>query len=70
MKTFTFDAIGNMTVKNVTMGTDEKGAPMEQTTQSDIQPEQIAAHLPMFQADMSAAELAQARAIIEGLAGA
>lgn len=67
MKTFTFDAIGNMTVKTVTAGTDETGAPMQQTTQSDIQPDQIAAHLPMFQADMSAAELLQAHTIIDGL---
>lgn len=64
---FEFDAGGNMTVKNDTPGTDENGKPAVFVTQYDIQPSQLAAHLPMFRADMSAAELAQAQAIIAAL---
>lgn len=58
MKTFTFDNLGNLTVRESTENGD---------SQHDMQPEQIERHLPMFEAEMSAAELAQAQAIIDGL---
>lgn len=63
MKTFSFDERGNLTVKIATVQTVE-GQQVENITQHDIQPGQIKAHLPMFEADMTAAERAQAQAII------
>lgn len=64
MKTFNFDAIGNMTVSVTSTGVDKDGKLVEQTAQHDIQPSQLKAHLPMFAVDMSKAELAEANAII------
>jgi hypothetical protein len=64
MKTFKFDELGSMTVTGKSMGVDIDGNPLEMAVQHDIQPSQLKAHLPMFAADMSSAELAEANAII------
>lgn len=64
MKTFKFDALGNMTVTVKSVGLDPDGNDVEQTIQHDIQPSQLKAHLPMFKADMSLSDLGKANAII------
>lgn len=64
MKIFEFDGVGNMKVTVSSAGKDINNKDVAMTSQHDIQPSQLAAHLPMFAADMSAAELAEANAII------
>lgn len=64
MKTIEFDDYGNMTVTVITEGVDEGGNAVILKTQHDIQPEQLKAHLPMFKADMTPAQLAKANEII------
>lgn len=64
MKIINFDALGNLTVSVKKMGVDLDGNPVEQVAQHDIQASQLKAHLPMFLADMSADEKAEAAAII------
>lgn len=70
MRTITFDELGGMTVKDVTPGQDENGDPVEHVTQREIQASQLAAHLVMFQDDMTPEQLAQAQAIIAAQGGA
>lgn len=67
MKTFNFDAVGNLTVSVKKMGVDKDGKPIEQTASHDIQPAQLAAHMPMFEVDMSLAEKYKANGIIDAL---
>lgn len=69
MKTIEFDANGNMTVKTFTVQ-EVDGVEVQNNTQRDISAAQLAAHLPMFADDMTAAELAQAQAIIAAQGGA
>jgi len=58
MKRFSFDQQGVLTV----VETAEDGEVSRQ-----VNPEQLAVHLPMFVAEMSGDELLQAQSIIKGL---
>jgi hypothetical protein len=69
MKTFTFDENGNLSVCE-TFQQEQEGEPVEGRTQREIEAAQVGAHLPMFDADMTQAELAQAHAIIAAQGGA
>lgn len=68
-KTFSFDAAGNMTVKENTVQTVD-GQQVTNTRQHDISAEQLAAHLVMFADDMTPEQLARAKAIIAAQGGA
>lgn len=72
MKTFTFDQNGNLTVVTtvlVTVGEGDEAQEVEQSTQQDISPAQLAVHLPMLIVDMPPETLLKAQEIIKGLAG-
>lgn len=69
MKTFTFDARGNLSVRSEAVQIID-GVDTAVAEQHDIQAAQLAAHMPMFEADMTPAERAQAQAIIAAQAGA
>jgi hypothetical protein len=68
-KTFSFDAAGNMTVKENTVQMVD-GQQVTNTRQHDISADQLAAHLVMFQGEMTPAQLTQAQAIIAAQGGA
>lgn len=71
MKTFKYDAKGNLTVKTIVVkivgeGDDAQEVPQE--TSQEISPAQLAVHLPMLVMDMPSADLLKAQTIIQGLA--
>lgn len=68
MKIFEFKENGNLKVTETAV--QEDGGAEIVVSLRDIDAAQIASHLPMFQADMTAEELAQAQAIIAAQGGA
>lgn len=71
MKTFKYDAKGNLTVKTVlvqTVGEGDEAEEVTTETSQEISPAQLAVHLPMLIVDMPAADLLKAQTIIKGLA--
>ena len=71
MKTFKYDAKGNLTVKTIVVQIVGEGDDAQEVTQEssqEISPAQLAVHLPMLVAAMPSADLLKAQTIIKGLA--
>jgi len=68
-KKFEFDALGNLTVTEFVTKLSDDAIPVpEQVSRVwDIQPSQIAAHMPMFESEMKAADKNKALSIIASL---